>query len=84
MRRKLIHEFTDGPNRGKFRECTQEELDDALAKEQIRIDLEEKIEIAKKALKELKKGCTHPVCYDTAGMPYDVRHCIICGDTSLL
>ena len=82
--KRFIHEYTFGPFRGKFRKCTSEEVDDALATEERILALKDEINKATAEIKKITKDCDHPVCYDTAGHPYDVRHCVICGHTSLI
>ena len=62
------------------RDSTPEEVAEALSvqarrEEQQRIRTE-----ATKELARLSKGCTHPVCEDIAGYPYDSRVCVRCGD----
>ena len=45
-------------------------------------DLQELIEVAEKAkleIKQLRKACKHHYFDDTAGFPYDTRHCVVCG-----
>jgi len=36
-------------------------------------------ESAKKEINQLRKACKHHYFDDTAGFPYDTRHCVVCG-----
>ncbi|HET8687142.1 MAG TPA: hypothetical protein VFM18_10850 [Methanosarcina sp.] len=83
-REKCIHEFISGPQRGKFRQTDELEYHHAKVLHDHRVKLEETIRKAEEELKYLVSNCKHPVCYDTPGIPYDVRHCTICGHQSLL
>lgn len=78
--RHYIHELPSG----QYRDATEEEIAHALKVQQKRESLQQKIKNAEAELKELNKDCAHIVCYDTAGHPYDVRHCVSCGGTSLI
>jgi hypothetical protein len=78
--RKFIQELPDGT----FRNCTPLEIEDGLKAETHRLQLLAKIEEWQRALDKLSRDCKHPVVYDVAGVPYNVRHCIVCGHVSLL
>lgn len=39
----------------------------------------EEAEKAKREIKQLRKACKHHYFDDTAGFPYDSRHCVVCG-----
>lgn len=79
-----LQEYMTGHKRGQFRRVTDEEYTHAKLLHDHRLRLEDIIQQAKKDLKYLKQNCKHPVCYDTAGHLYDVRHCVICGYQSLI
>lgn len=42
------------------------------------------IEVLKQERNDLTRNCKHPAIYDEQGFPYDFRHCVICGDISIL
>lgn len=69
---------------GSYRDSTTAEIDAAFVVKTERDRLQSLIDTASKRLDEIKTGCVHDVCFDTAGFPYDVRHCLSCGHTSLI
>lgn len=77
---KYIQELTNG----SYREVTAQELNVAKVVGNERKKLIKEKEKIKKLLNAIYDGCTHPVCYDEAGHPYDIRTCVRCGYTSLL
>lgn len=71
------------PN-GSYREVSNAELLTSQVIGNKRKHLLKEKDNIKKQLNDIYDGCTHPVCYDEAGFPYDVRTCVRCGHTSLL
>ena len=77
---EILHE---GPI-GKYRELTAEERKLVLSKQAKLKQIEEAIADLKKQKSEIIAGCDHRFFHDTAGHPYDVRHCAICKHTQLI
>jgi len=69
---------------GSFRNCTEAEILEAFRIQVIVNDLRELIKHATLKMDKIFKECKHEVCYDVAGHPYDIRHCVICGHTSII
>lgn len=79
-KKSLIHEK---PN-GSYRPATISEIAEAVAIGARRETLQELVYLLEANIDDLTKDCPHTVCYDEPGMPYNVRHCVACGHTSLL
>jgi hypothetical protein len=85
-KKSFIHEK---PN-GSYRTATISEIVEAVAARSRRDTMQEIIDLLQANIDEIEKGidsksdCPHTVCYDEPGMPYNVRHCVRCGYTSLL
>jgi hypothetical protein len=69
---------------GKYRHCTTAEIADAKAKQRTRLRLIKVIAKAQADLGAIIDDCKHPVCHDTPGYIYHIRHCIICGNQDLI
>lgn len=76
----MIHELSNG----KFRPATPEEILLAHKVQAARIRLEADQRRIQDALDDLRDNCTHPVQFDQAGEPYDIRTCVACGRMSFL
>lgn len=79
-KRTLIVEL---PN-GSFRKPTLKERQQALADERHRTSLEAQVRELNTQLRSLSQGCPHLVTYDTVGYIFNIRHCLKCGNESLL
>jgi len=62
------------------RDTTPEELAASESLKKQIADARAELEKAESKLKELEQGCQHIVRVDTAGWPYDLRHCHACGE----
>jgi hypothetical protein len=69
---------------GGFSPPSPEELADALQGQARREASEEAIRVASLKLAALKGACDHRVFYDTPGYPWDVRHCVCCGQRTVI
>lgn len=78
--KRLFYENSDGSNR----KVTDEEREATIRKMKKIKELKIRIKEAQTALKNLSANCDHKIFYDEPGHPYDVRHCPICGHTSLI
>ena len=84
-----VFTYRDGCD-NKYRKPTRDEIDkiSSFLVDEKKI-LNEIAELNKK-LKRLREkngagdNCKHQFFYDTAGHPYDVRHCVLCGYASLI
>jgi hypothetical protein len=79
-KRKFICEQKDG----SYIYATKEQIEEAKTVEKELASIENKIAELTKRKKTLTAGCKHEVSWDEPGHPYDVRHCVKCGHTSLL
>lgn len=80
--RKYIQENKDGSYR--LLDINSQEVRTALKTQEKRDSMQRLITLMQEEIKCIMEKCTHPVCYDEAGMPYDVRRCVTCGHTSLI
>ena len=80
MDKYYIHENDNG----SYREATEEEIRIATEIGAIAKKLSTEIYEAEMKLKDLRLQCTHEVCYDDPGFPFDTRICVACGYTSLI
>jgi len=77
---KFIHPNKDGT----FRDATEEEI---MVATKIAEEKTKSVEVIAKnqmILDSIRRNCSHTVCYDVEGYPYNVRHCVACGDSFLL
>ena len=69
---------------GSFIYASRSQIEDALKIEKEVLSIEKKIKDLQKKKKKLTENCKHEVTWDEPGMPYNIRHCVKCGHTSLL
>lgn len=78
--KRLYFEYPDGSHR----KVTDEEQEATIRKVKKIKELKRRIAQAEIAIKRFTASCDHKIFYDEPGHPYDVRHCPICGHTSLI
>jgi predicted Rossmann fold nucleotide-binding protein DprA/Smf involved in DNA uptake len=79
-KRILICEQPDG----SYVLASPEQIKQALADEKRLNRIGNQIKKLEDQLELIQSDCKHEVTYDEEGFPYNIRHCLRCGHTSLL
>ncbi len=77
-----MHYFHEEGTSGKYREVTEEEIQEAIERRDRIAELEAQIVPLRRELAVLQGRCPHNVVYDEKPHPYDVyitRRCLACG-----